>query len=154
MKSEHKVERNRDIKSACTSSICFWVEQMERTVKAFAEERHIISVIKRSCLKSNMRKWSLYQRQWIQFFMYRKLVWDVASAWQSVWIVLNVDTNQDTVLDSCHPGSPQLWCQIPLRWSQKERDTLLGECASLNITQFSTDVLADALVKKCHNVIY
>lgn len=40
-------------------------------------------------------------------------VWDVVSAWQSVWIVLNVDINQDTVLDSCHPGSPQLWCQIP-----------------------------------------
>ena len=74
-----------------------------------------------------------------------------ASAWQSVWIVLNVDINQDTVLDSCHPGSPQLWCQIPLQWSQKERDTLLWECASLSITQFTTDVLADALVKKYHN---
>lgn len=40
-------------------------------------------------------------------------VCDAASAWQSVWIVLNVDINQATVLDSCHPGSPQLWCQIP-----------------------------------------
>lgn len=36
----------------------------------------------------------------------------------------------------------------PLQRSQKDAETLLGECPSLTITRFVDNVLADALVKK------
>lgn len=41
----------------------------------------------------------------------------------------------------------------PLQRSQKDAETLLGECPSLTITRFVDNVLADALVKKKKDIM-
>lgn len=53
-------------------------------------------------------------------------VCDAVSAWQSVWIVLNVDINQATVLDSCHPGSPSSGVKSPSVITEGEGYSALG----------------------------
>lgn len=106
----------REISKVCLSALCYSAARRSRlsrccSTKKKRKRNHTLPVSLKGAGQTVI--WESSPSATVDPALYPQSVWDVVSARQSVWMVVNVDINQDTVLDSCHPGSPQLWCQIP-----------------------------------------